>query len=371
MQDATLHANCQALYQFFAALTHNSESEYAMKRVRLHLPVVPIPILLDIVKAAEQIFAAEPPLVEVTSPIYVIGDIRGHFLDLLRIFKKNGSPERACYLFLGNIVGTGEFSIETMILLFVMKILWPTQILILRGACEFKEVCAEQGFLERLVTFYDDSDTMVQPILRAFAQMPFAALIDGNYLALNGGIGPNVPDLDVIKDLHKPVQLFHSPVLADIMWSDPTELLPVFLPSNKSYENLFGPQALDQFLKKTKLTGLIRGHQCVQEGCKLQFNDQCITVFSASNFEGTSNASGILHVAGNSRRVTTYEPLHHLRRDDVMFIKSDSETMFHIPVTAVCGGASRRLSKMVMSQMYSMSQQLPAKRGIPIPCRYG
>ena len=369
MDNETLLANCREIYQFFASLTHNSESEYAMKRVHLHLPVVPVPILLQILKEAERIFASEPSFMEITSPIYIIGDLRGHFLDLLRILTKAGSPERVRYLFLGNIIGTGEFSIETLILVLVMKILWPTEVTIIRGACEFREVCAEQGFLDQINAFYGDTVSLTPPILRAFAQIPFAALLDGKYLAVNGGIGQSVTDLDVIKELHKPVQFFNSTVMADLLWSDPTDALPMFLPSNRDYHNLFGSKGLAQFLEKTKLEAIIRSHQCVHEGCQEQFDGQCITVFSASNFEGSSNSSGVLFVSGGSRKKLTYEPLHFLRREDALFVKSDSETTFHIPPGALRGGASRRFSKMVLSQTSSMSQQLPTKRVIDIPHR--
>jgi len=61
------------------------------------------------------------------------GDIAGQFYDLLRLLQFSGLPPEVNYVFLGNYVGYGKNSIETMCLLLAYKIKYPNNIFLLRG----------------------------------------------------------------------------------------------------------------------------------------------------------------------------------------------------------------------------------------------
>lgn len=78
-----------------------------------------------ICQAAKDIFLSQPTLLELDSPIKIVGDIHGQFQDLLKIFDYGGYPPEKNYLFLGDYVDRGKQSTESIVLLLCYKIKYP------------------------------------------------------------------------------------------------------------------------------------------------------------------------------------------------------------------------------------------------------
>lgn len=75
------------------------------------------------------------------------GDIHGQFYDLLNIFKLFGYPgENQSYLFNGDFVDWGSFSVEVMIALYSFKLLNPKCMYLNRGNHESLDLNAMYGF---------------------------------------------------------------------------------------------------------------------------------------------------------------------------------------------------------------------------------
>lgn len=305
--------------------------DYCNRKKRLHAALVPVTILLRIIIELTEQAKQLPIIIQLTSPITIVGDLHGHLPDLLKIIQMNGSPGTKKYLFLGDTINQGQFSLETLSLILVMKILWPENVFLIRGSAEFRDVCKVEGFFREIISSYDNQRLII-PFTQLFANLPIAATIDNKFFCVNGGIGPNIPDLDAIGAIRKPIHTFNSLPLIELLLSDPTDALPMFLPISRGLGNLFGNEATEKFLKTTKFSMIIRSHSVVEEGFKIMFNDRLISVFSASKFCNQSKNSGGYVVINNGQpQCFSFPPLEFLTRDDVLTIPSTSETSYVLP----------------------------------------
>jgi len=104
--------------------------------------------ILGLIRVVKTIFLEQPMLLEVSAPLKICGDIHGQYYDMLRLFEYGGLPPESSYLFLGDYVDRGRQGIETICLLFALKIKHPSKVHILRGNHESASITRIYGFYE-------------------------------------------------------------------------------------------------------------------------------------------------------------------------------------------------------------------------------
>jgi len=113
-----------------------------------------------VILKCREIFDKDQSLVRIEVPyteeVTVCGDIHGQFYDLLNIFKINGSPSTTNpYLFNGDFIDRGSFSVEVILTLLAWKAALPKHMFMSRGNHESKNLNKLYGFEGEVKKKYD------------------------------------------------------------------------------------------------------------------------------------------------------------------------------------------------------------------------
>jgi len=288
---------------------------------------IPIPIfeeenLNDLAHMAIDIFRDQPTMLRIDDPVIIVGDLHGSLHDLLRIFAENGLPDQRKYLFLGDYVDRGPFSLEVITLLFAFVCKFPRNVFLIRGNHEFENTNGQYGFKDEIINS-GYSEDLWKLFNDAFSYLPLASLLYNSFLCLHGGISPHLNNLSQIESIVKPVLDYADPLVCDIVWADPSETYQLYSKSTRGNGNHFGTTAVNIFIESSGIKKIIRAHQCVMNGFELFAQGAVITVFSASSYDkNLSNKSGVLNVVdSNFIKPQVYDELPIITRVGVMFEK--------------------------------------------------
>ena len=268
---------------------------------------------LKIILDATKIYMQEPSLIDIeikkNETFNICGDIHGQFYDLLNIFTLYGYPsENNPYLFNGDFVDRGSFSIECVITLLCFKLLYPKHFYLARGNHESRNLNKFYGFEKEVNTKYGSA--VYESIIRFFYSLPLAHCINKEILVVHGGLfSKDDVTLDDIRKIKRFREVPESGIMCELLWSDPSPINGR-RPSNRGVAITFGPDVVKNFLKKNKLQKLVRSHECKSEGYEIM--GDVITVFSAPNYcDSMGNKGGILQLKKNSIKIKQFTCAWH------------------------------------------------------------
>ncbi|KAH0785809.1 Ser/Thr protein phosphatase [Histomonas meleagridis] len=265
------------------------------------------------------LFQCLPNVLKLEGNIYVIGDIHGNIRDLIRIFNYcQPKPPGSKFLFLGDYVDRGEYSVEVILLLLAMALRYPENIFLLRGNHEYEAVNSHYGFKDQVMSIYG-SKVIYEKFQKVFSHLPIAAVIAEKTFCVHGGLSPHLGNISVLDTLDRtqdpPCQL-----IIDIMWSDPSVLTETFMDSARGNGCCFGITAINEFCAINKFVRVIRAHQFTKSGIS-KVGNNLITVFSTCNYKGEgSNQAGIIKVLKDNQIETfAFLPISTLPRSNACF----------------------------------------------------
>ena len=106
----------------------------------------------------------------------VVGDLHGQYYDLVHLIEKSGDPKKTNYVFLGDYVDRGIYSIEVLMLLMAMKVANPHNVFLLRGNHESRSMTEYFTFREEVLDKYDSE--IYDQVLLTFDTMPLIAVVN-------------------------------------------------------------------------------------------------------------------------------------------------------------------------------------------------
>ncbi|CAB3230118.1 unnamed protein product [Arctia plantaginis] len=171
---------------------------------------------------AKEILTKESNVQEVKCPVTVCGDVHGQFHDLMELFRIGGRSPDTNYLFMGDYVDRGYYSVETVTLLVALKVRYRERITILRGNHESRQITQVYGFYDECLRKYGNASVW-KHFTDLFDFLPLTALVDGQIFCLHGGLSPSIDTLDHIRALDRLQEVPHEGPMCDLLWSDPDD----------------------------------------------------------------------------------------------------------------------------------------------------
>ena len=231
---------------------------------------------------AREILVEESNVQHVDAPVTICGDIHGQFFDLKELFNVGGECPDTNYLFMGDFVDRGFYSVETFLLLLALKVRYPDRITLIRGNHESRQITQVYGFYDECLRKYG-SVNVWRYCTEVFDYLSLSALIEGKIFCVHGGLSPSITTLDQIRTIDRKQEIPHDGSMCDLMWSDPEDIDGWGLsPRGAGY--LFGGDITAQFNQTNKIELIARAHQLVMEGYKYMFSESLVTVWSAPNY---------------------------------------------------------------------------------------
>jgi diadenosine tetraphosphatase ApaH/serine/threonine PP2A family protein phosphatase len=149
----------------------------AIAQLRACRPI-PEPQVRELCYKARELLIEEGNVVTVDAPVTICGDIHGQFHDLMELFRVGGDVPDTNYLFMGDFVDRGFYSLESFLLLLCLKVRYPDRITLIRGNHESRQITTVYGFYDECIRKYGSANVW-RYCCEVFDYLALGALILG------------------------------------------------------------------------------------------------------------------------------------------------------------------------------------------------
>ena len=282
---------------------------------------IPERVVAQICSLAEELLVEESNIQLIPTPVTVCGDIHGQLHDLFTLFETGGACPDERYLFLGDFVDRGFFSVETFLLLLSLKVRYPDRVYLIRGNHESRQISASYGFYDECLRKYGNASVW-RMCCEVFDHLSLGALIGGpgGVFCVHGGLSPEIRTMDEIRKIDRKQEVPHEGPMCDLLWSDPEDGYAFdsvdWSLSSRGAGFIFGEAPVKEFHQRNNTTLIARAHQLVVQGYHEMFDGQLVTVWSAPNY---------CYRCGNDAAVLTIDD--DMNRECKVFEASDHTKM--------------------------------------------
>eukprot|EP01062_Namystynia_karyoxenos_P064145 TRINITY_DN5702_c0_g2_i1.p1 TRINITY_DN5702_c0_g2~~TRINITY_DN5702_c0_g2_i1.p1 ORF type:complete len:921 (+),score=212.40 TRINITY_DN5702_c0_g2_i1:90-2852(+) len=272
-------------------------------------------------------------------PLRIVGDVHGQRRDFLDgilgpVLRGEESPSR--WLFLGDYLDRGAHSIDTFVLLALLRSSYPEFVTMLRGNHEDALGSVDFNTRDESARKYPDAPQLVAPsedgrpyaavwlwAIAAACRLPVAAVVHNlgtgkRIFCVHGGLSPalvgqGADPVDMVRTLKRfrygtnslnccinpdavePLSPTSRCCLDGMLWSDPADGSvqgEQFLVSSRGAGYEWSADISEAFCRAHSLEFIARGHQLVAGGFRWDHNCRVLTIFSASNYCGVAGNLG-------------------------------------------------------------------------------
>lgn len=280
-----------------------------------------------LLQGAAKTFFEDPIVLTLEPPCIVVGSMFGHFYDLLCLFETFGYPPAQKYLFLGNIIGNGPQSLETLLLITCLKLKFPNMIYVIRGQNEILCMNSQNKFKLQLQKQCDDD--IYDLCNQLFDYLPLVAILGSQIYCVCSGLSPDLPHIETISSIIRPFPIEKTSPYFSILSSKPNSALDTWNNNTRADNVQFGIDAVSDFLDTNNLKMIICSNEILEEGFEFPLNgdNKFLTISSVPYYiDKTEKLATILNIDETLKiEFLSLRPLAYIYRHYYKWISSNKK----------------------------------------------